>query len=61
MEQVYDFFNGIFSCLVWFFLGGFVGGVIGALVVYFGAWSVMFVGVVVALGLHITDKDEVAV
>ena len=59
MEQVGNFFNGIFMCLVWVCLGAFVGGVIGALVVYFSPWSVMAIGGVVALGLHITDKDEV--
>lgn len=59
MEQVYGFFNGIFTCLVWFFLGAFVGGVIGALVIYIGAWALILIGGVVALGLHLTDEDEV--
>ena len=60
MEQVYDFFNALLINLMWFFLGGFVGGVIGALVIYIGAWSLMFIGGVVALGLHITDKEVTA-
>lgn len=61
MEQVSNFFNGIFTCLMWFCLGAFVGGVIGALVIYFGAWSVMAIGGVVALGLHLSDVYEEAV
>ena len=61
MEQVSNFFNGIFTCLMWFFLGAFVGGVVGALVIYFGAWSVMAIGGVVALGLHLSDVYEEAV
>ena len=59
MEQVGNFFNGIFTCLLYFFLGAFVGGVIGALVIYIGAWTLIVIGGVVALGLHLTDKDEV--
>lgn len=61
MEQVGNFFNVIFTCLMWFCLGAFVGGVIGALVVYFSPWSVVFVGGVVALGLHLSDVYEEAV
>ena len=60
MEQVYGFFNGIFTCLMWFLLGAFVGAIIGALVIYIGAWTLIVIGGVVALGLHLTDKDEVA-
>lgn len=58
--QVINFFNALLTNLMWFFLGAFVGGVIGALVIYFGAWSVMAIGGVVALGLHITDKEVTA-
>ena len=61
MEQVYDFFNGIFTCLMWFLLGAFVGGVIGAVMVYFGVWALMFIGGVVAVGLHLSDVYEEAV
>lgn len=57
MEQVGNFFNGIFTCLMWFLLGAFVGGVIGALVIYIGAWTLIVIGGVVALGLHLTDKE----
>lgn len=55
MEQVSNFFNGIFICLMWFCLGAFVGGVIGALAIYIGAWSLILIGGVVALGLHLSD------
>lgn len=59
--QVINFFNGIFTCLMWFCLGGFVGGVIGALVIYIGAWTLIVIGGVVALGLHLSDVYEEAV
>ena len=59
--QSINFFNALLINLMWFCLGALVGGVIGALVIYIGAWTLILIGGVVALGLHLTDKDEVTV
>lgn len=61
MEQVYGFFNALLTNLMWVCLGAFVGGVIAALVIYIGAWTLIVIGGVVALGLHLSDVYEEAV
>ena len=55
MEQVYNFFFSLLTNLMWACLWAFVGAVMGALVIYIGAWSLMVICVVGALGLHLTD------
>lgn len=56
--QSINFFNALLINLMWFCLGALVGGVIGALVIYIGAWLLIVIGGVVALGLHLSDVYE---